>query len=173
MSEHKPLVAVCGCLLGEKIRYDGNSKENQVVLTTLSESFEFLSFCPEVEMGLGIPREPIQIQKRDTGLHLVSVKNPSIDHTELAGLTFKKMRDQMAKTCGVILTTKSPSCGLGSVEHFNQSGEAVSEQESGVWALFLESEFPELPKIDSASLENPKLLEEFILEVKKYSESRN
>ena len=61
MKKDKPLVGISQCLLGDAVRYDGQSKANKIVLEKLSDLFEFIPICPEVEAGLGIPRPPIQL----------------------------------------------------------------------------------------------------------------
>ena len=55
----KPRVGVSACLLGENVRYDGRHKLDPDMVDTLSQYFELVPVCPEVEMGLGVPREPM------------------------------------------------------------------------------------------------------------------
>ena len=54
-------VGISSCLTGLRVRYDGNHKLNQGLLDALQQQFELLPICPEVEIGLGVPREPIRL----------------------------------------------------------------------------------------------------------------
>ena len=60
-SEPKIKVGVSSCLLGEKVRWDGDHKQDLFVKDLLGQFFEWVPTCPEVEVGMGIPRETVQL----------------------------------------------------------------------------------------------------------------
>ena len=62
----KLTVGVSSCLLGEAVRYDGGHKANSHIMGTLAEYFEFRSFCPEIDIGLGVPRTPIRLTRKQS-----------------------------------------------------------------------------------------------------------
>ena len=102
--KNKPLIGVSGCLLGEEVRYDGQHKKHPHILHEMAEEFEYISFCPEVSMGLGIPRPTIHLTQADDKLLLVNSKDSSIDHTDLA-----------KKTCSEFVF-----CGLGAKQEVSR-----------------------------------------------------
>ena len=54
-------LGISSCLLGEKVRYDGGHKLDHFITETLGKFVEFVPVCPEVECGLGIPREAMHL----------------------------------------------------------------------------------------------------------------
>ena len=83
MKKNKPLVGVSQCLLGDAVRYDGQSKGNKIVLEKLSNLFELVPVCPEVEAGLGIPRPPVQLTGSINKPKLTGRDNSSVDVTDI------------------------------------------------------------------------------------------
>ena len=79
--KEKPLVGVSGCLLGEEIRYNGQHKKHPHILHEMGQKFEYISFCPEMAMGLGTPRPAIHLTQHNDELHLVETKDHSGSHT--------------------------------------------------------------------------------------------
>jgi len=74
-------IGISSCLLGNKVRFDGGEKHNSYVTNTLSAYFDFVSFCPEVEAGMAIPRPPIHLVRKDNVIYIKEVKDWSRDHT--------------------------------------------------------------------------------------------
>ena len=69
----KALVGVSSCLLGEEVRYNGLHKLDSFVAGGLAELVELRPVCPEVDIGLGVPRDPIQLARTEAGTRLVVV----------------------------------------------------------------------------------------------------
>lgn len=136
----------------------------------LNEVFEYLSFCPEVAMGLGIPRPTIQLMEKSGKMHLVDSKDSSIDHTKLAHETFKTQIKGINKACGIILTKNSPSCGYDPVKYYDEKSGVPRGKTMGLWAAHLEDEFPLIPKIDSGRLYDDHLRDTFRTQVLVYEE---
>ena len=55
---HKPKLGISACLMGDEVRFNGGHKESHLCTRELSRYFEFVTACPEVAIGMGIPREP-------------------------------------------------------------------------------------------------------------------
>lgn len=152
-------------MLGEEIRYNGEHKKHSYVVEELSQEFNFLSFCPEVSMGLGVPRAPIKLLSEDGHILLVDAKDASIDHTQLALKTFESIIRPLAKTSGIIFSKGSPSCGYGPVNIYDPSKDQIIGKTMGLWAKFVCERYPLIPKIDSGNLNNRALREKFRIQV--------
>jgi len=106
-------IGISSCLLGENVRFDGGHKRDAYIVGTLSDYFEFHSFCPEVAIGLGIPRPTIHLVKIDQTLRCVGVKDPSMDVTERLRESAEQQKVAQAELCGYILKKDSPQLWHG------------------------------------------------------------
>lgn len=155
-------IAVSSCLLGQRVRYDGGHKYNGYVIETLGEFFELVPFCPEVAIGLGIPRPPIHLVAVDkNGIRARSVKDGSLDVTEQLVDYAERVVPKLADVSGYILKKDSPSCGMGGVKVYNAKGKP-SGNASGLYAGTLMAQLPELPFEEEDLLMNPRTCEKFI-----------
>ena len=75
-------LGVSQCLLGEPVRFDGGHKRNSFLLEVLSNYVEFQPVCPEVAIGLGIPRKPIRLIVTDGEDRIRGISNPDLDVTD-------------------------------------------------------------------------------------------
>ena len=105
-------IGISSCLLGEKVRFDSGHKRNAFVNGVLSNYFEFSGFCPEVDIGLSIPREPIRLVTIDDKVHCVGTKTKTLDVTEDLYHSADEQKDWHRDLCGYILKKGSPSCGM-------------------------------------------------------------
>jgi uncharacterized protein YbbK (DUF523 family) len=155
-------IGISSCLLGERVRYDGEHKRNQTVIDLLGDRFEAVPVCPEVELGMGIPREPVQLMAANLGPQMVGVESGK-DWTEaMTGFSSKKL-DELAQQNlnGFIFKSRSPSCGTAGVPlHRKQSGEKTST--SGLFAAAFMKHFPHIPVIDEEQLQNQQAREKFL-----------
>src|SRR2546423_1752383 len=106
-------VGISMCLLGERVRYDGGHKLDRFLTDVLAKYVEFVPVCPEVEIGLGTPREPIHLVEVAGEIRLRGVES-DIDHTTAMRRYARRRVDELAKLdlCGYILKKDSPSCGM-------------------------------------------------------------
>src|SRR5262245_17803046 len=71
---HAPLrLGIRACLLGQEVRYDGGHKRDPFLTDTLGRFVEWVPVCPEVELGLGIPRESIRLEGDPGAPRLVGI----------------------------------------------------------------------------------------------------
>lgn len=108
ISRDSPVLWISSCLLGRKVRYDGKDKFHRGVVT-LSKVFLHYSVCPELEMGLGVPREPISLSGND----LIENKSKRSLKT-LAEQSNVQLITQLDTPSALIVKSKSPSCGYKS-----------------------------------------------------------
>ena len=57
--KNKIKIEVSSCLLGEKVRWNGDHKQDRYVRDVLGNYFEYVPICPEVYVGMDIPRETV------------------------------------------------------------------------------------------------------------------
>nr|WP_252730806.1 DUF523 and DUF1722 domain-containing protein [Colwellia sp. E2M01] len=160
-------IGVSACLIGEKVRYDGGSKTSDFCNLELANHVVFKSFCPEVAIGLPIPRPTIrQIKKND----MITVARPdgSGDVTEALQAYGKKVASMTKDLSGYIFCAKSPSCGMERVKVFNPEGNALPSKGVGLFAQEIMAANPLLPCEENGRLIDPILRENFVARVYAY-----
>ena len=116
-------LGISACLLGEKVRYDGGHKWDRFITGTLGKYVDFVPVCPEVECGLGIPREAMRLVGDPQNPRLVTVRS-GIDHTDRMLDWARKRVTELEKEelCGFIFKSDSPSSGMERVKVYGPSG---------------------------------------------------
>jgi uncharacterized protein YbbK (DUF523 family)/uncharacterized protein YbgA (DUF1722 family) len=143
-------IAVSACLMGEKVRYDGGDKKNNFVLHKLAKVARMLPICPEVEIGLGVPRPPIHIVEFNQSLHAVGVDDPSLDVTKKL-IRFGNSRSRLPNdVCGYIFKARSPSCGVDSTPVALADGRIIKG--AGLFAAEVTRRLPLLPVVEEEKL---------------------
>ncbi len=139
----KPKVVISKCIEFDRCRWNGNMIKSPIV-KTLKTFMDFQSVCPEVEIGLGVPRDPIRIIK-DQRLKLIQ---PSAlkEYTEQMENFSKEYLNAIENVDGFLLKSKSPSCGLKETKYFydNKPGSAVIEKGAGLFGREVLNIFPNL-----------------------------
>lgn len=154
-------LGVSSCLIGERVRYDGGHKRDAYVVETLGKHFELVPFCPEVAIGLGVPRPPIRLVRAGRGVHARGVEDPALDVTaRLAGYA-ARVAPKLARVSGYILKSRSPSCGLQGVPVHDARGKPVARG-AGVYAGTLARLLPELPFEEEDGLADPERRANFL-----------
>jgi uncharacterized protein YbgA (DUF1722 family)/uncharacterized protein YbbK (DUF523 family) len=156
-------IGISSCLLGQPVRYDGGHKHDSYITGTLGEYFEFHPFCPEVEIGLGVPRPTIHLVKFDKEIRSVGIKDSELDVTEKLRNRAIQLKDSHAGLCGYILKKDSPSCGMGRVKVY--SGNQPRREGVGIYAAVMMRNNPLLPVEEEGRLGDPGLRENFFQRV--------
>lgn len=169
LNKTKPVIAISSCLLGELVRYNkGHCKESWIV-DELSKFVELYPVCPEVEMGLGTPREEIHLyyDKGDEKNIKLKSKHTNIELTQKAQETYKAMGTKLSekKIDGFILTKKSPSCGIDRVKTILKGNPQTIKQSVGLFAKYVMETYQSVPIIDSGRLHDKNYRENFIKSV--------
>lgn len=154
-------VGISACLLGQEVRFDGGHKRDRFVIETLGTFFRFVPMCPELDIGLGVPRESLRLVRRDDETRLVAPKSGS-DHTRaMTGYAESKVAELDAlDLSGFLLKRASPSCGMERVRVYDENG--VPEKNGrGVFAGVLLDRLPLLPVEEEGRLHDPHLRENF------------
>jgi len=160
--EDKIKIGVSRCLLGENVRYDGGHKRDHFITDTLGKYLEFIPVCPEVECGLGVPREAMHLEGDPTDLRLVTNRT-QIDHTDRMKTWARRRITELEKheLCGFIFKSGSPSSGMERVKIYGDKGEPVKTG-VGLFAREFMVRFPLLPVEDEGRLHDPQVRENFI-----------
>lgn len=158
----KPRIGISTCLLGENVRYDGGHKLDRYLRDVLGMYVEFVPVCPEVECGMTIPREALDLVFMDGTVHLTT-KQTKKDMTPQMNKGMNKKIAELSglPLCGFIFKSKSPSCGLFKVKVYKENG-GVYKNGVGIFAKGLTDRFPLLPVEEEGRLHDGRLRENFI-----------
>jgi len=163
LHREKPVrLGISSCLLGAQVRYDGGHKRDRYITDVLGEFFEWVPVCPEVEIGLGVPRPTIQLESGDPESHLIE----PISGDDLTERMERFARRTLAEIEGLgldgfILKSRSPSCGLEGVKVFNADRSSTTDG-VGIFARVLAQRWPDLPVAEEGWLGDDRRLLDFI-----------
>ena len=156
-------IGISQCLLGGSVRYDGAHKRDSFLIETLGPHVEWIPVCPEVELGLGTPREAMRLAGDPRALRLVTITS-GIDHTEaMARFSQRRVRElEVLNLSGYVFKARSPSCGIGE-----------GPLETGLFAQAFMAHFPLIPVEDESRLHDPQAVQSFLERALGYRRSRN
>lgn len=155
-------VGISSCLVGEPVRFDGGHKYDRYINTRLADFMEFRPYCPEVAIGLGIPRPPVRLVRVAGAVRVRGVKDPALDVTDrLSGYGRRIARD-LDDICGYIFKARSPSCGMERVKTWGENGLPGRSDGIGAYAMEIMHAHPNLPVEEEGRLNDPELRENFI-----------
>ena len=167
MADHRPLLGISSCLLGNPVRFDGGHKNNAYVQKNLADHFNFAPFCPEVAIGLPTPRKPIRLvaAEGDTTIRVVQIDDASLEYGKQLARYADKVSAGLGQYCGYILKKDSPSCGMERVKVYEKENAPPVRRGVGAYAARLMQQRPELPIEEEGRLMDPGLRENFITRV--------
>ena len=161
LKQDKIQIGVSSCLLGEEVRYNGGHKRSRLITDVLSEYFQYVPLCPELAIGLGVPRPPIRLVGSIETPRAVSPDDPSIDATEDLLEYGREIGRTYTFISGFILKAKSPSCGMERVKVYDQNG-VPSANGRGLFAQTLIETQPLLPCEEEGRLNDSGLRNSFL-----------
>ncbi|MHC4404844.1 MAG: 2-thiouracil desulfurase family protein, partial [Planctomycetota bacterium] len=154
-------VGVSACLLGEKVRFDGDHKRAAYVADVLGEHLELVSVCPEVELGLSVPRPTLRLERAGTDVALVMPHTGRNLSRKMRSYARAKVTlESKEGLSGFVLKARSPSCGL-QTRAYTASGRRARSA-PGLFAEVLLRHLPDLPAIDEEALDDPRRRENWI-----------
>ncbi|MCS7250018.1 MAG: DUF523 and DUF1722 domain-containing protein [candidate division WOR-3 bacterium] len=166
----KPRIVVSRCFL-EPVRYNGEIIKD-FFIEKLKNYVEFIDVCPEVDIGLGIPRSKLILIKENNFKRLIQPETKR-------DLT-KKMEDYIEERLnnfkdfdGFILKAKSPSCGVGSAKLYDKEGKKVIGRGYGLFAEAIKRRFPFLPLEDEGRLRNQEIKKHFLVRIFTFASLRD
>jgi len=162
----KPKVAVSACLLGQNVRYNGGNTFNSYISDILPKYFEIVPFCPEIEMGMGVPRETLRLTRfAKDDIRMIGQKSEK-DWTPHAKKIAKTIAASLSDVDGIIFQKKSPSCGAEKVKIFSKG--TPNANGVGIFATTFMEMYPIIPHMDSGRLMNNSFKEYFIRQIYAY-----
>ena len=171
--DDRPRLGISACLLGDQVRFDGGHKRDPFLVEILSPHVCWVRVCPEVEVGMGTPRETLRLERRDGRAIRMVTTRTGIDHTGAMSAWARSRLTELEREqlSGYVLKKDSPSCGMERVKVFGASGMA-QRTGRGIFAEALLQRFPHLPVEEEGRLSDPRLRENFIERVFAYQRLR-
>lgn len=155
-------VGISSCLLGNDVRYDGGHKRDRYLTDTLGQFFEWVPVCPEVELGLGTPRETLRLVGSPQDPRLVFAKTQEDITERMRGWSEVRLAKlERLDLCGYILKSDSPSCGMERVRVYGGNG-MPNKTGTGIFARALMERHPLLPVEEEGRLHDLGLRENFV-----------
>lgn len=166
-------IGISSCLLGDEVRFDGGHKRDQFLTQVLAPYVEWVRVCPEVEVGMGVPRETLRLVKAGDDTRMITTRT-GVDHTDgMRAYAARRTKDLAAMDLrGYVLKKDSPSCGMERVKVYDAAGGAPARTGVGTYAAILKAAFPVLPIEEEGRLTDPVLRENFIERVFAYDRLR-
>lgn len=161
-------VGVSACLLGNEVRFDGGHKRSRFITDELAAYFDFVSYCPEVAIGLGIPRPPIRLVGEPGNPQAVGVKNPELNVTQPLRDYGRDVAGKIDDLRGFIFKKDSPSCGMERVKLYAANGMA-ERAATGLFAQEIMAANPLLPVEEEGRLNDADLRDNFVTRVYVYA----
>ena len=165
----KITLGVSSCLMGQEVRFDGGHKRNAYLMNMLSRFLEFKTFCPEVAIGLGIPRPAMRlIQHFDASGNESTVVRDSKTGVEdytarLSDYSQQVVASQLNEISGYIFKKDSPSCGMERVKVYSAEGQFAHKDGVGIYAEMVKKHFPLMPMEEEGRLNDDNLRENFLM----------
>ncbi len=170
MASVKPsrlVIGVSSCLLGERVRYDGDHQAQPELMDWLAGHVRIQSFCPEVAAGFGAPRPAMHLVIENRQMRCQQLEEPQQDMTEPLLAGFVPRWRQFKALSGFILKSRSPSCGLSGVKLSGPLGQYRNGQ--GLFARWLRRQFPQMPLASERQLTTPQQRQQFLQAVQEYA----
>jgi uncharacterized protein YbgA (DUF1722 family)/uncharacterized protein YbbK (DUF523 family) len=165
----KPKLGISACLMGVEVRFNGGHKESHLCTRALNEYFDFIPLCPEVAIGMGVPREPIRLVGDPEAPQAVGTVNSELNVTDALAEYGAHMAAEVGDICGYIFMQKSPSCGLERVKVYRENGAPVDGGGRGIYARAFCERHPDLPVEEDGRLNDAVLRENFVTRVFAYA----
>ena len=163
--DKKIKLGISACLMGELVRWNGGHARDRYLTDILGQYAEYVPVCPEVECGMGVPRETLRLVGHPDNPNLVTSKT-NIDHTHGMTEWARKRVKELEKEnlCGFVFKKNSPSSGLYRVPVKNFKG-MPQKTGQGIFARVFTEHFPLVPVEEEGRLNDSKLRETFIEQI--------
>jgi len=172
MVQDRPInIGISACLAGEPVRYDGGDSYLADLCDYLSGLFTLVPICPELAIGMGVPRAPIQLVGESNTIRALGVNDRSVDVTDrLTAYAMQSVQSQPAVD-GFVVKARSPSCGLESTPLYDINGQQTGTT-SGIFTSTLRATNQAIPLIDESCAGNKVKLDQFALQICVYAAFR-
>ena len=164
IDQSKPTVVVSRCLGFDKCRYNGDVIHDDFV-ERLKPYVNYITVCPEVEIGLGVPRNPIRLVMEDDVIDLYEPETEKV-YTEDMKQYSADLFESLDEVHGFLLKGRSPSCGIKNVKiYLGKKNFKGSIKGAGIFAAAVKDKYPSLPMEEEGRLTNYSLRENFLIKL--------
>ncbi len=162
MDNIRPRVVVSKCIEFDRCRYNGDMIGSELV-RRMKQKVDFIPVCMEVEIGLGVPRDPVRIVSLKNGERRLVQPTTGLDVTDRALHFCGQYLMGLDEVDGFLLKSRSPSCGLRDTRIYPEGeGKAPISKESGFLGEAVLGAFSHLAVEDEARLRNARIAEHFL-----------
>ncbi|MBU0992550.1 MAG: DUF523 and DUF1722 domain-containing protein [Proteobacteria bacterium] len=163
MKEDPIKIGISTCLLGKKVRWDGNHKHDRFLTDTLGQYVDYVPVCPEMECGMGVPREPVRLVGDPFAPRLMTIRTHKDFTGQMKAWAGKRLLElEKENLCGYIFKCDSPSSGMIHVKVYGEDGKSARKVGVGIFARMFMDHFPRIPVEDDCRLHDIKIRENFI-----------
>ena len=156
----------------DSCRYDGSMIKSRII-QRLKDYADFMPVCPEVEVGLGIPRAPIRLVENEGVIELIQ-PSTGVNVTEKMSKFADSFLEALPLIDGFILKNKSPSCGVKAVRIYPHGGNSRPRIDGvGAFAREVFQRYYQLPVEDEGRLRNSLIRENFLTRIFALAEYRD
>lgn len=167
MPSPTPRIAISACLLGRPVRWDGTDRRDPLLAEALAPEVEWVPVCPEVELGMGVPREPIRLVGAPAAPRLVGERSGTDHGDAMRALADRRAAELAALGVdGLVTKRDSPSCGLAGVRVWPEDGGAPRREGTGAFVRVLAARLPLLPIEEEDRLHDPAVRAAFLARVR-------
>ena len=163
----RPRLGISECLMGAPVRFNGGHKRSRYCADVLAKYVDFDVFCPEVAIGLPVPRPPIRMVDDNGNIRVIATDRPDHDYAPVLVRLADEMAPRLRGLSGYIFMQKSPSCGVNSSKVYSVGG-ALTGRADGAFAGRLKECLPHLPVTEAGQLNDAAIRENFIARVYAY-----
>lgn len=162
----KPILGISGCLTGAAVRFDGGHKRMGFIMDELAQWVNFKPICPEMAIGLPVPRPALRlVETTDGNTRMRFSQPPNNDVSEKMQHFSDSYLPSIADFTGFIVCAKSPSCGMERVRLYDERGNRGRKAGVGLFTAALLERYPWLPVEEDGRLHDPILRENFVARV--------
>lgn len=154
-------IGVSSCVIGEEVRWNGGHSRQRYLTDMLAPFVEYVPVCPEVEVGMGVPRPTVRLVREGETIRMIDPKN-EVDWTSSMNRLSRARASDLASEdlSGFVLKKDSPTCGVFRVRVYTETG--VDRNGRGLFADALMQRLPNLPVEEEGRLNDARIRENFV-----------
>jgi uncharacterized protein YbbK (DUF523 family) len=164
----RPRLGISACLLGQKVRFDGGHKQDAFLCETFGRFVEWIPVCPEIEVGMGVPRETVRLVGALSDPKMIAERSGrdwTVAMKRFAAIRTNELAD--LRLSGYVFKKNSPNCGIERVRVYD-SKSMPARRGRGLFAAAVMTRPTLLPVEEEGRLNDPALRENFIERVFAY-----
>jgi uncharacterized protein YbbK (DUF523 family) len=166
----RPRVGVSACLVGWEVRYSGGAKWTPAVAEALAAHVEWVPVCPEVEVGLGVPREAIELVGPADGPELLGTRSRRVHTARLRLWADARLAElESLRLAGWVFKARSPSCGTRGVPRRDRADSPLTSDGEGLFARAVRERWPGFPIVEEEDLVEDAPRARFLDAVQRYA----